>query len=166
MCVCVCVCVCVCCCCCFCCRFHFLCVKPLKVIQFCICEWVTVALCIFGVLTALFVIWLVLCETTAISAHVLCTPYSPAPVCCVTLFEAIYTYGACVFSCNMLPALLAGWPGSFTCYCSCVILFSRCQHGSVTAWEYLLCRVRVDLLSCCETILPIFLHLLVSWFCF
>ena len=25
--------------------------------------------------------------------------------------------GVCVFSCNLLPALLAGWPGSFTCYC-------------------------------------------------
>ena len=25
-------------------------------------------------------------------------------------------YGACVFNCNLPPALLAEWPGSFTCY--------------------------------------------------
>ena len=28
-----------------------------------------------------------------------------------------HTYGACVFSCNLPPALLAEWPGSFTCHC-------------------------------------------------
>ena len=28
-----------------------------------------------------------------------------------------HTSGACVFRCNLPPALLAEWPGSFTCYC-------------------------------------------------
>ena len=27
------------------------------------------------------------------------------------------TQGACVFSCNLPPALLVEWPGYFTCYC-------------------------------------------------
>ena len=25
--------------------------------------------------------------------------------------------GSCVYSCNLLPAFLAEWPGSYTCYC-------------------------------------------------
>ena len=36
----------------------------------------------------------------------------------VTSRKATYTKGVCVFSCNLPPALLAEWPGSFTCYCS------------------------------------------------
>ena len=34
----------------------------------------------------------------------------------VTSCKATYV-GVCVFSCNLPPALLAEWPGSFTCYC-------------------------------------------------
>ena len=35
----------------------------------------------------------------------------------VSLNAQPHMLGACVFSCNMPPALLAEWPGSFTCYC-------------------------------------------------
>ena len=53
-----------------------------------------------GVLTQLqhylVVMWLVLHETAAISAHILCTPYNHVPVYSVTLFKAMC---ACVFSC-------------------------------------------------------------------
>ena len=63
------------------------------------------------------VTWLVPHETAAVSAHVLCTPYNHAPVYSVISFEATYARFACVFSCNLPPALLAEWPGSFTCYC-------------------------------------------------
>ena len=56
-------------------------------------------------------------ETAAISAQVLCTPFNHASVYSVTSSKA-RTYGACVFSCNLPPALLAAeWPGSFTQYC-------------------------------------------------
>ena len=44
-------------------------------------------------------------------------PYNHAPVYSVTSFKATYARFACVFSCNLPPALLAEWPGSFTCYC-------------------------------------------------
>ena len=37
-----------------------------------------------------------------------------------TIFTLLHakpkTYGACMFSCNLPPALLAEWPRSFTCY--------------------------------------------------
>jgi len=35
----------------------------------------------------------------------------------MSLHAKPHTLGACVFSCNLPPALLAEWPGSFTCYC-------------------------------------------------
>ena len=54
--------------------------------------------------------------------------------CCLLSARSVYTIqpctmsrhfmqshirrGACVFSCNLPPALLAEWPGSFTCYCA------------------------------------------------
>ena len=38
----------------------------------------------------LVVTWLMLCETAAISAHILCTPYNLAPVYSVSSFPAIY----------------------------------------------------------------------------
>ena len=80
--------------------------------------WVTSFIALFcfcfeyhrsGVLTALA--WLVPNETAAVSAQVLCTPYNHAP--CHFLQSHIRK----VFSCNLPPALLAEWPGSFTCYC-------------------------------------------------
>ena len=63
-----------------------------------------------GVLTALA--WLVPRETAAISARSVYTMHH------VTSCKA--TYVRCMrinFSCNLPLALLAEWPGSFTCYC-------------------------------------------------
>ena len=65
-----------------------------------------------GVLTALA--WLVPHETAAVSAQILCTPYSHAPC---HFIQSHIRNGVCVFSCNLPHALLAEWPGSFTCYC-------------------------------------------------
>ena len=45
------------------------------------------------------------------SRRVLCTSYNHAP-CHIISCKATY-----VFNCNLPPALLAEWPGSFTCYC-------------------------------------------------
>ena len=64
----------------------------------------------------LVVAWLVPRETAAASAHVLYTPYSHKPVYGVTSFKDTSVGCMCV-SCNLPPALLAEWPGSFTCYC-------------------------------------------------
>ena len=64
-----------------------------------------------GVLAALA--WLVPQETAAISAR---SVYTIQP-CTMSLHAKPYTYGVCVFSCNLPPALLAEWPGSFACYC-------------------------------------------------
>ena len=55
--------------------------------------------------------WMAPHETFAVSAQVLCTP------CTMPLHAKPHTYGVCVFSCNLPPARLAEWPGSFTCYC-------------------------------------------------
>ena len=68
-----------------------------------------------GILTALA--WLVPHETVAILVQVLCTPYNHAS--CHFMRSHIRKVYAClaVFSCNLPPALLAEWLGSFTCYC-------------------------------------------------
>ena len=65
-----------------------------------------------GVLTVLA--WLVPHETAAVSAQVLCIPYNHAP--CHFMQSHIRKVYACL-GCNLTPALLAEWPGSFTCYC-------------------------------------------------
>ena len=68
-----------------------------------------------GVLTALA--WLVpriCCQRESVSAR---SVYTIQP-CTVSLHAKPPTQGVCVFSCNLPPALLAEWPGSFTCYCS------------------------------------------------
>ena len=52
-----------------------------------------------------------------LSQQVLCTPYNYAP-CHFMRRPKPHMFGACVFSCNLPPALLAEWQGSFTCYCS------------------------------------------------
>ena len=64
-----------------------------------------------GVLIALA--WLVPRETAAISARSI---YTIQP-CTMSLHAKPHTQGACVFSCNLPPAPLVEWPGSFTCYC-------------------------------------------------
>ena len=65
-----------------------------------------------GVLTALT--WLVLRETAAVSAR---SVYTIQP-CTVSIPAKPHMQGACVFNCNLPPALWAEWQGSFTCYCS------------------------------------------------
>ena len=64
-----------------------------------------------GVFTVLA--WLVPQESAAISAR---SVYTIQP-CTVSLHAKPHTSGAYVFGCNLPPALLAEWPGSFTCYC-------------------------------------------------
>ena len=63
-----------------------------------------------GVLIAL--VWLVPHETAAISTR---SVYTIQPRI-TSLHAKPHTSGACVVSCNLSPALLADWPGSFTCY--------------------------------------------------
>ena len=63
----------------------------------------------------LVVTWLVPCKTAAISAH---SVYTIQPCTVTSLHAKPHTYGACVFSCNQPPALLAEWQGFFTCYCN------------------------------------------------
>ena len=74
-------------------------------------------ICRSGVLTAryLVVAWLVPCESAAILAQVLCTPFNHAPVYSATSFKQSHIG---VFICNLPSALLSEWPGSFVCYCS------------------------------------------------
>ena len=61
----------------------------------------------------LIVKWLVPRETAAFLACSLCTIQ---PCAVSTLLHAKpHTKGACVSGCNLPPALLAEWPGSFTC---------------------------------------------------
>ena len=63
-----------------------------------------------GVLTALT--WPVPYETAAVSAR---SVYTIQP-CTMSLHAKPRASCTCVFSCNLPPALLAEWPGSFTCY--------------------------------------------------
>ena len=72
-------------------------------------EWIAFYSHRSDVLTALA--WLVPRETATVSAQVLCTPYKHAPC------HFMQSHKGKVFSCNLPPALLADWPGSFTCYC-------------------------------------------------
>ena len=67
-----------------------------------------------GCSAVLIVTWLAPHKMAAISAQVLCPPYSHAPVYSVTIQSRIHR----VYSGNLPPALLAKWPGSLTCYCS------------------------------------------------
>ena len=60
----------------------------------------------------LVVTWLVPCETAAILVHVLCTPYNHKFT--GSFYWKPHMKGACVFSCNLPPALWAEWPGCFT----------------------------------------------------
>ena len=74
-------------------------------------------------------------ETAAVSAHVLCTPYNHAPVCLsLQFYSKPYTKGACVFSCNLPPALLAEWPGSLTCYCG-LFISKRKERKNASNWS-------------------------------
>ena len=64
-----------------------------------------------GVLTALA--WLVPHET---AADLVCSVYTIQPYT-MSLHAKPHMYGAGVSSCNLPPALLVEWPGSFMCYC-------------------------------------------------
>ena len=77
-----------------------------------------------GVLTQLehylVVMWLVLHETAAVSAHILCTPYSHVPVYIVTSCKATYVAPGYIHVCSAVtchPHFLTEWPGSFMCCC-------------------------------------------------
>ena len=67
---------------------------------------------------------------SAILVHILCTPYSHAPV-----HRAILSKTAWVFSCNLPPVLLAEWQGSL---CVTVVIQrwkgyqNRSQHRKLT----------------------------------
>ena len=46
-----------------------------------------------------------------------CVHHSTMHQVIVSLHSKPHRQGVCVFSSNLPPALLAEWPGSFTCYC-------------------------------------------------
>ena len=46
-----------------------------------------------------------------------CIHHSTVNQFTASLHSKPHRYGVCVFSFNLPPALLAEWPGSFTCYC-------------------------------------------------
>ena len=81
------------------------------------------------------VTWLVPRETSAFSVHILCTPYSHAPVYSFIWSHILYI---CVFSCNLPPVLLAEWPWSFACYCSNMGRggWSGCWRVSTESWPW------------------------------
>ena len=73
-----------------------------------------------------FVTWLVPRETAAVSAR---SVYTIQP--CTISRHFMQSNIRNMFSCNLPPALLAEWPGSFTCYCGNIdmctsILKHRC----------------------------------------
>ena len=49
--------------------------------------------------------------------------------CTMSFHAKPHTWSAYVFSCNLPPALLAEWPGSFTCYCGNTV-WNRYQNKS------------------------------------
>ena len=53
-----------------------------------------------------------------LSRRTFCVHHTTMHQCIESLHSKPHTYVACVFSCNLPYALLAEWPGSFTCYCS------------------------------------------------
>ena len=63
------------------------------------------------------VIWLLLCEIAAILAT-LSVQHTTMHQFTVSLHSKPRTWGACEFSCNLPPALLAEWLGSFMCCCN------------------------------------------------
>ena len=74
-------------------------------------KWLHLQRCLVGDMTG--VTWKCCCLSA-------CSVYAQQP--CITFTVSLYSkqhmQGACVFGCNLPPALLAEWPGSFTCYCS------------------------------------------------
>ena len=56
--------------------------------------------------------WVVVCELVSGPALALCLDSG-----IVSLHRLPWVKIVCVFRCNLPPALLAEWPGSFTCHC-------------------------------------------------
>ena len=54
----------------------------------------------------------------------------------VSLHSKPHTQGACVFNCNLPPALLAEWLGPFTCYCG--------NMGVEWTMKQRVCKQKVD----------------------
>ena len=87
------------------------------------CQWMTMAYTAHflnihrsGVLTALFCCYMV--NATWSCCHLAAgSVYTILPRTSLKFYSKPHTLGTCVFSCNLQPALLAEWPGSFTCYC-------------------------------------------------
>ena len=78
----------------------------------------------------LVVTWLVPRQTAAISAHVLCTPYSHAPRCSVIR--------------SHIHRVWAEWQGSFTCYCGKTgveRVLNKSQHRKMSLEKKILPRV-------------------------
>ena len=59
------------------------------------------------------VLWQFACELVSILVPTLCPDSSKVSPLWLCLAE-----GVCALRCNLPPALLAEWPGSFTCHCS------------------------------------------------
>ena len=68
--------------------------------------------------------WLVPHETAAILVLSVFT----IPQCIVSLHANLHMEGACMFSCNLLPALLAEWPGSFLCTTAVIRGWNKYQN--------------------------------------
>ena len=86
------------------------------------CVCVCVCVCVIStevvyLQCCLLVTLLVPHENAAVLAHVLCTPHNH-PSVSVSLYLKPNTQRAGGLSCNLPPALLAEWPGSFMHYCS------------------------------------------------
>ena len=75
----------------------------------------------------LIVTWLVPCKTAAILAHTVYT-IQPCTRSCHFLQSHIHRVHVCLVG-NLPPALLAKWPGSFTCYCD------NTDMEQISEWE-------------------------------
>ena len=56
----------------------------------------------------------------------------------VSLLRLHWVMGVCMFRCNLPPALLAKWPGSFTCHCGNTGVeqtLNNSQHKKVNSGE-------------------------------
>ena len=74
-----------------------------------ICGWLSLALVV--------VIWLVPCETAAVSAHVLCTPYNHAPAYGVTSFKVTCS----AYVCLAVTCHLHFWQNNWDLLCATVV---------------------------------------------
>ena len=71
-------------------------------------------------------------ETVAVSAHALCTPYNHAPVHSATSRKASSVGFACVFSCNLPPAIFRRM--TWTVY-----VLRRCGNTGCNGYRHFCC---------------------------